>query len=352
MINSFEIKNFRNLNGLSIKNFERVNLISGKNNTGKTNLLQAIELFVSDFNFDILKKQLESKRELSNMNFRNINEENYLFKNIQILNNLFSNNISEQFEKKFILKSDQNEINISFLVVQNNSLFQDEISINSLSIKSFNKQNLNKQNIIRLEENIFRTIFNISLENNIQFIETNSIEKKQNSNLWDNINLTDNEKFVVEALNIIVKTIIGISFKSYKNSSERFPVVKLSNNPNIVPLKSMGDGINRILTIILALVNVKDGYLFIDEFENGLHYSVQKDLWKIIFYLADKLNIQVFATTHSSDCINAFQEVINDNEINTKGQFIRLENKNGEIREVSYTNEVLKYASENDIEVR
>lgn len=352
MINSFEIKNFRNLDGLSIKNFERVNLISGKNNTGKTNLLQAIELFVSDFNFEVLLKHLESKRELNHRSYKNINEENYLLKNFQILNNLFSYNISKKFEKNFTLKSDENEIDISFLVVQNSNLFKEELNINSLSIKSFNKQNINKQNIIRLEENLFRPIFINSTETNIQFIETNSIEKKQNSILWDNINLTGNEKYVVEALNIIEKTIIGISFKSDKNSIERFPIVKLSNNPNLFSLKSMGDGINRILTIILALVNVKGGYLFIDEFENGLHYSVQKDLWKIVFYLAEKLNIQVFATTHSNDCINAFQEVINDNEIKIKGQFIRLENKNGEIREVQYTNDVLKYASENDIEVR
>ena len=65
----------------------------------------------------------------------------------------------------------------------------------------------------------------------------------------------------------------------------------------------MGDGINRILTIILAMVNCENGYLLIDEFENGLHYSVQEKLWEIIFYLAKRLNIQVFATTHSNDTI-------------------------------------------------
>ena len=49
MINSFEIKNYRNLDGLKIKSFGRVNLITGKNNTGKTNLLQSLELLVSEF---------------------------------------------------------------------------------------------------------------------------------------------------------------------------------------------------------------------------------------------------------------------------------------------------------------
>jgi AAA15 family ATPase/GTPase len=71
----------------------------------------------------------------------------------------------------------------------------------------------------------------------------------------------------------------------------------------------MGDGMNRILTIILALVNSDNGCLLIDEFENGLHYTVQENLWRIIFHLSKELNIQVFATTHSEDCIKGFQSV-------------------------------------------
>ena len=43
-----------------------------------------------------------------------------------------------------------------------------------------------------------------------------------------------------------------------------------------------------------------------DEFENGLHYSVQSKLWDIIFELAKNLDVQVFITTHSNDCINSF----------------------------------------------
>ena len=68
----------------------------------------------------------------------------------------------------------------------------------------------------------------------------------------------------------------------------------------------MGDGINRILHIMLSMVNAQDGYLLIDEFENGLHYSVQEKVWKVIFTLAKSLNVQVFATTHSNDCIKTF----------------------------------------------
>jgi len=114
----------------------------------------------------------------------------------------------------------------------------------------------------------------------------------------------------------------------------------------------MGDGINRILTIILALVNCEKGYLLIDEFENGLHHTVQEQLWRVIFYLVEKLDIQVFATTHSWDCIEAYENVLNDEEIKTDGKLIRLEHKNDKIRAVAYRKSQLKSATDFGIEVR
>ena len=113
----------------------------------------------------------------------------------------------------------------------------------------------------------------------------------------------------------------------------------------------MGDGINHLLSIILALVNVENGILLIDEFETGLHYTAQRKLWEIIFTLSQKLNIQVFATTHSLDTIRTFQQVLN--ETNPKeGQLIRLQNKNGEIVHIDFDAEELAIANDNDIDVR
>ena len=114
----------------------------------------------------------------------------------------------------------------------------------------------------------------------------------------------------------------------------------------------MGDGINRILTIILALVNAENGFLLIDEFENGLHHTVQEQLWKIIFDLAGKLNVQIFATTHSEDCISGFASVLNKHNNLIEGKLIRLENRNGIIRQVEYDANELRIATVNNIETR
>jgi len=126
----------------------------------------------------------------------------------------------------------------------------------------------------------------------------------------------------------------------------------LKGDSNVIPLKSMGDGINRILTIILALVNSDNGYLLIDEFENGLHYSVQEKLWEIIFKLSKSLNVQVFATTHSEDCIRAFESVLNTDQNIDKGKLLRLDNVKGSIKQIEFSAGELKTAMESGIEIR
>ncbi len=109
----------------------------------------------------------------------------------------------------------------------------------------------------------------------------------------------------------------------------------------------MGDGVNRMLTVILALLNCREGVFMIDEFETGLYYTVQTKLWEIVFMLAEKLNIQVFVTTHSSDCIRSFAKV-------NKGQgtLIRLEEHEGEFSITSYSDSELIFATNNQIELR
>ena len=89
----------------------------------------------------------------------------------------------------------------------------------------------------------------------------------------------------------------------------RRAIVRIENIDRPVPLRLLGDGVNRLLDIALSLVNARGGLLLIDEFENGLHHTVQFDAWKTIFLLAKELDIQVFATSHSWDAVEAFSRL-------------------------------------------
>jgi len=66
----------------------------------------------------------------------------------------------------------------------------------------------------------------------------------------------------------------------------------------LVPLPLMGEGVGRLLLIILAIAYAQGGTILIDEIKNGLHYSVMTDVWKAIADAARRADAQIFATTH------------------------------------------------------
>ncbi|MBL8971571.1 MAG: ATP-binding protein [Myxococcales bacterium] len=90
-----------------------------------------------------------------------------------------------------------------------------------------------------------------------------------------------------------------------------------------MPLRSLGDGFGRILQLVLKLLPARGGFLLIDEFENGLHFSVQEKLWTLLLRMAERLDIQVFATTHSWDCIESFTRAAHANKA-AEGLLFRL----------------------------
>lgn len=169
--------------------------------------------------------------------------------------------------------------------------------------------------------------------------------------LWDKIALSDREKDVVEALKIIAPDIKAVSMVGGEGQRQtRTAIVRSIGFPRPVPLRSFGDGLNRLFGIVLSLVNAKDGFLLIDEFENGLHHTVQLDVWRGIFRLSKLLNVQVFATSHSWDAVEAFQKAAAEHR--DEGLLIRLSKKGDAVIPTLFREDELAVATRDRIEVR
>ena len=158
---------------------------------------------------------------------------------------------------------------------------------------------------------------------------------------------------MIEALRIIASGIerVNLLSDSMGNTEERIPKAKMSYLDEPIPLRSLGEGMNRLFGVALALVNSRNGMLLIDEIESGLHYSVQPDVWRLIFETALRLNVQVFATTHSWDCIEAFQQAAEENK-QEEGMLIRLDEKKGKIVATEFDERELGIVTREEIEVR
>ena len=127
--------------------------------------------------------------------------------------------------------------------------------------------------------------------------------------------------------------------------------VRLKGVRERVPLSSLGDGMRRMLGIAIRAVKARDGWLVLDEVDSGLHFSAMQRLWRWLITYARESNTQVFATTHSSDCVNALGWLHRaDPTITESAGLFRLEP--GEVEATRYTAGELQVVAENGLEVR
>lgn len=346
MIESLKIKNFKNLNGLEIPHLSQINLISGQNNVGKSTLLEAIAIYT---NPSQIIKILSERDEFPI--YKEENETERINQNTNAFSSLFTDRKDEVSENNIIEISDkENTLSIQF------SYFSPKTDIEYIKkVITITRQN-KTVSILHLNSPIDSLNQRLGIDNDSNIIiklNTEPIGTEYIANFFDNIALTEKEDNVIEALQIIEPNLNKLAFIAESQYRFRRPIVTLKGSNQRFPLKSMGDGINHILSIILALVNCENGCLLIDEIDNGLHYSVQENLWRVIFDLAKKLNIQVFATTHSNDCINSFTEVLKEENNASIGGFYRMQKrKSGRIELVEYNSEELNSVSEHNIEIR
>lgn len=364
---SLYIKNFKNIRELTIDRLAKVNLIVGKNSVGKSTLLEALSVYLAQGDRFWLNELMDSRGELL-MAKNDKDEESF---NSQCYLSLFTGR-EENYSKDYSIEigeldKDEEAVKINQVYI----VREEEDALEGgtvLRTRVFSEENLeeltnvverglavaygNKKVIIPYRRLMSRMAVPYRLK--FQYVHTVDFNTEKNAMLFDNISLSPEEKYIIQALQIIHPQITRINFLNMGYSTRyrketRIPFVTMEGDKNKYLLSSMGDGINRILTIILAMLNCKGGTLLLDEFETGLHYSVQDELWKIIFMLAEELDVQVFATTHSNDCVNSFARI----NAKDKGMVIRLEERKGNIKAVIYTDpDELVFATANKIEIR
>jgi len=115
----------------------------------------------------------------------------------------------------------------------------------------------------------------------------------------------------------------------------------------------MGEGMTRLFSLVVGIGNAPDGVVLVDEVENGLHHSVLPKVWRAIAEAARQFEVQVFATTHSLECIEAAHRAF-DEDLGFECDFRlhRLERVNGDIVAKTYDRDALRAALEMGLEVR
>ncbi len=116
----------------------------------------------------------------------------------------------------------------------------------------------------------------------------------------------------------------------------------------LVPLSVMGEGMTQIARLVLGIASVPDGVVLVDELENGIHHTVLPDVWRVIDEAAKQFQTQIFATTHSLECVIAAQDSLSENRF----RLHRLEIADKTSSCITYEPDAIDSAIRHNLEVR
>ena len=362
------IRAFRGLKDLTIPKLGRVTLIAGKNGVGKTTVLDAIRVYAARGDYSALLEVLRDREEIS---LRTDADDDDVLE--PDWNSLFCGRDASD-NSCILIGPNEEERKLRIRIGLAKKQTQEKLL--GIPLGGGGKVRAIKVEI-EGEEQEFPLIYSaedLSIDRN--FLRWLGLEKKTNNSpkiacnslgpgplnnrdlarFWDSIALTDNEYRVVESLNLILdEDIKRITVRAEeRRSSGRIGnrvMVKSASHDSPVPLKSMGDGATRVFGVALALVCSRDGFLLIDEAENGIHHAAEYEFWRMVLTTAKQNNVQVLATTHSWDCLAAFAKAVREID-DVEGLLLRMDRTYESIKLVSYSEDQLDIAAEQGIEVR
>ena len=371
-LDSLSIQGFRGIQKLEIPKLGRVTLITGKNDVGKTTVLEAAQLYGSRGNEEVLYSLLDKHEETSVFS-----EDDGPVSDFYDFTSLFfgrdiSENSSIRIGPRDLSNNDQLEISTKDI----NDIDDQILEELERAYNTFPHELEPAILEVSFSESVYRIPFDRILGTSLprarnlpryrrivdhpdkfdfRILGPSPIDNNLLSIFWDKVETIgiEAEKRAIYGLNLALAdkvdrvTMIG----DWRRPRGRRAAAKYSDGRKSASLRSFGDGAVRLYGYSLALACRQNGFLLIDEVENGIHHSIFENFWRIVLQMADENNVQVIATTHNFDCVKGFARAVVDfSEI--EGALVRMESFERKNYVISYSESELEAVSNQGIEVR
>ena len=321
MLTSLEMNKYRGFRDYRVAGLSHVNLLVGRNNCGKTSILEAIQLLASGSAPEVFAQIAERRGELiaSRSDRHGYRVETTLAPTFA---HFFHGHGLARSSDFTILSNREGSHRGATVVVlreikaerrgESGKATDGEDAGPSIAITDRSKQDEPHTTIIPVtEEGALVQASTVqpaprrhTASGNGQpvvFIPPESLTPSLMSDMWNDVVKERRESEVIDAMRILEPGLEDIVFLS-GNATHEIRVA-IRGTQCRVPLGSLGEGMRRMLAIALALIHARGGLLLIDEVDAGLHHSVMGDMWRLVVEAARQSDVQVFATTHSLDCV-------------------------------------------------
>ena len=349
MLERLHIRNYRVFNDLKIDRLSRINLIAGKNNSGKTSLLEAIVLLAGAGDPQIAI---------------NVN----IVRGIA-LDAKVTEAIGETLWKPMFSELDMSgaieimgyhqTLGQLTLKIASEQPRTTEISLDRTGGASVTKPPYQWSLIFRYASDAGRRVGRVRVEGQelkidqdkaplpfeAAIVQSRTGTVQEDAILLGALRKRKQDHLLLNALQVIEPKLQSVENNFASGAPMMWGDIGLSE---LIPLPVMGEGMTRIARLVLAISAAPDGVVLMDEIENGLHHSVLSKVWKVVDAAAQQFNTQIFATTHSFECVEAAHEALG-----ADGFLLhRLEANNTENRCVTYEPEEIDVALRHNLEIR
>jgi AAA15 family ATPase/GTPase len=313
----FKVENFKRFDSLEVKDIGQFNLIVGDNNVGKTSLLEA--LLFDEENYDQFLHNtwsvLEEYKKIKIPNAEIINYLDFYLKN---------KNLPIDYTFQYLDKDKNNTLSVKKRA--KNNLSQTEIDkLNGLIKLHAGDKFLLEFSLNGISELKFLSYFDDgNYSNYFPFVGYSSMYNDALVKMFSQLIISTQKKddFIL-SLKYFIPNLISIETNPVLIPQQTVVAVREAEN-DLIPLSEYGDGFIKLFRYLIEMDLHEDTRLMIDEIDTGIHYSRMKEFLKKVLQSAKNKNVQLFATTHSKECIQYYTQALEELNMQDSGRIIRI----------------------------
>ncbi|HZU03966.1 MAG TPA: AAA family ATPase [Ktedonobacteraceae bacterium] len=340
MITSLRLQNFKGFKDLEIADMSRITLFGGQNNIGKTALLEAIFLFYDTNNVRLL---------FQHMGWRGLNS-------ALDFDTLFAPIFYDFDTKSTIRLTVQDDISSGSLAIRVNSSYTPKpISLNTTEGQNASMLGQTSSNVLTSNALTLRyaivgqkeeethlvvtqtpgniniafdpgpaTTFPSTMQHPVSMLPLRvKVDPGEEAIRFGKVDVARKSDRILEFLKMLEPRLQGLSSVTLPHGPVMY--AEVAGISRKIPVALLGDGINRLLSIILMIATSEKGIVLLDEIDAGLHHSILPIIWEEICKAAHTFHCQVIATTHSYECLQAAHDGVSEARMEQDFRYIRLD---------------------------
>jgi len=351
MIESLQISNFRCFDNVELDDLKTINLVVGRNASGKTALLEALYFTLGS---PALAFKLRTWRGMgASLQFTETTESR----------NALWRDLFYKFEQNRVVHiafkgtgQSERAVRISCRLRESQAVSTKKDTAAVSDIPPITFTYLKGTNVLAVVKPEFKADGTVIMANAPQpargafFPSVLPLDPKETANNFSNLSRKGELRPIIDSLreltayeflndlSIEVSNDIPMVFASITGVAEK------------IPLGLISTGLSRLVAFLVAIANSEGGILIVDEIENGFYFDSMKDIWEILRKFCLRYDVQLFASTHSAECLEAAGEAAVGNEDDFS--LLRTERKKDVSIVRQFTGMTFKNAMMQDAEVR